>query len=211
MQALRIDPIPSDEEIASFYHACAAQGPYQPGMYQHRPQQDRLKRIKRLLSGMLPLCDGVLEAGCCDGLLSEWIASRCDHLVGVDIAQPCVERCFDLGIVNARFLVGTIFGRTVAWGGPYELAVATEVLEHVRDPKAHLVRMGQLARVVLASVPIRERPNPDAFSVEGFSNPKKPGDGTGHIWCFRPDTFRALFDEVFWYEDNGYSAIVVGR
>jgi hypothetical protein len=72
-------------------------------------------------------------------------------------------------------------------------------------------KLGRLAKVILASVPIHEWPNEDAFSVEAFEHPQKNGDGTGHIWCFRPQTFRELFDEVYWYEDNGFSAIVVGR
>lgn len=211
MRALRIETVPSDEEIASFYHACSSLGPYQPGMYQHRPQQDRLKRIKRLLSVMLPFCRGVLEVGCCDGLMSQWIASRAPFLVGVDIASPCIERCQELELPNACFLVGTAFDDGVWYAGRYDLAVASEVLEHQRDPQATVARLRELAGLMLASVPIRERPNADAFSVEALKNPQKPGDGTGHIWAFRPDTFRALFDEVCWYEDNGYSAIVVGR
>ena len=68
-----------------------------------------------------------------------------------------------------------------------------------------------LSNRVLATVPINEDPNPDAFSVEAYCRPQKPGDGTGHIWAFRPDTFQALFNEVYHYEDNGVSAIALGR
>jgi len=85
------------------------------------------------------------------------------------------------------------------------------VLEHLRDPEAFMATARKLGKGILATTPINESPNPRAFSVEAAANPVTNGDGSGHIWCFREDTFRALFDEVWWYEDNGVTALIVGR
>lgn len=209
MNAMRIENVPSWREIREFYDTVAASEEWAAGMYRAEFQRQRLARVKELVSLILPFTGGkVLEIGCADGTMTRWLAERAESVVAVDIAKPCIERCQALGLENVQFLCGT--ARTVRQTG-FDLAIASEVLEHCVEPEAEMQRLREMARGILATVPISEMPNPDAFSVEAFRNPQKAGDGTGHIWAMRPDTFRALFLEVWWYEDNGLSAIVVGR
>jgi len=203
---LRIEKVPTKRQIERFYNDIAA-APYQARMYETQPHaRDRLRRLLDLV----PIGGRVLEVGCCDGYVSRDLAARADWLVGVDIAGACVERCHALGLDNAEFVQGTI-EELAADLGEFDLVVASEVLEHQRKPDEFLRLLSTLAPRVIVTVPISENPNADTFSVEAFHNPRKAGDGSGHIWCPRPDTFRALFDEIEHYEDNGVSAIIVGR
>jgi len=214
-RALRIGKVPSPKQLRAFYNAIAKEPGYQEAMCREPHQKARLARIKELLTVILPFAPRVLEWGCADGLLTRWLAERADWVVAIDWARPCIERCRKLGLRNVGWFCGSLEAyerKALAeeYDG-FDLAVASQVLEHCLDPVAEVRRLARLAGGILASVPIAEEPNPDAFSLEARRNPKKPGDGSGHIWCFRPDTFRALFREVWWYEDNGIDAIILGR
>jgi len=207
-KAMRIEKIPSARAIQSFYDTIAEMAGYQERMYQADFQKQRLGRVKELLAPMLPLCQKVLEVGCADGMLTRWLAERVAHVVAIDRARPCIERCEKLGLEDVTFVHGTL--RTVK-DTDFDLAVASEVLEHCVDPEAEVERLRGMAKVILATVPISEMPNERAFFVDAYLQPEKAGDGSGHIWAFRPDTFKALFSEIQHYEDNSLSAIVIGR
>lgn len=205
---MRLSEIPSDEEIVAFYNAGTAKPGCQERMYEAAHRKDFLARLQRLLSVILPFAPRVLELGCADGLISQWIAPRVRCLYGIDIAKPCIERCEALELSNATFLLGRLEEHSL---GFFDLALAMDVLEHTRDPYRTIGRLRMLSLRILASVPINENPNLDAFSLAAQENPQKIGDGSGHIWCFRQDTFRAVFQEVYHYEDNGITAIILGR
>lgn len=206
--AMQIEKIPSARAMREFYDAVSQEPGYQERMYRIAHQQWRLGRIKELLTPMLPLCQKVLEVGCADGMLTQWLAERVPHVTAIDRAAPCIERCLALGLPNVEFVNRPL---RMIKETEFDLAVISEVLEHLRDPEAELERLGKMAKVILATVPVSETPNKDAFSVEAYHNPKKAGDGTGHIWAFRLDTFKALFTEIRHFESNGISAIVIGR
>jgi len=213
--AMRIEKIPSDRAIRAFYQAITQNGPVSELMYRNDFQRRRLRRIKEILSLILPWARRVLDFGCCEGLIAQWVAPKVDMLVGCDLAAPAIERAKALNLPNAEFLCGSLAAVQKAYPEEkFDLVIASEILEHVRYPDQTIARLRDMARGVLATVPIHEKPNPEAFSVEAAKRPKgvrKAGDGTGHIWCFRPDTFKALFEEVWHYEDDGISAILVGR
>jgi len=207
--AMRIEKIPSVKEMRDYYDTIAATTTFHERMYQTDWQRWRLARLKEILSIILPFTSGkVLEIGCADGILTHWLAERVEAVTAVDIAAPCIERCKGLGLENVTFLCGT--AKTVRQTG-FDLVIASEVLEHCVDPEAEMSRLRMLAKGILATVPISEMPNEDTFSVEAYHKPKKAGDGSGHIWSFRPDTFKALFEDVWFYQDNGISAILLGR
>ena len=214
-KALRLEHVPTPEEVRAFYDTIAAEPGFQAGIYRADHQCQRFRRLKELLSIILPFAPRVLEVGCGDGLLTRWLAARADWVVGIDMARPCIERCRALGLSNVAFFHGTLeeYEEKLLESGWYgfDLAIASEVLEHTFDPAEEVARLGRLASVILATVPITETPNPDAFSIEAFRHPKKAGDGTGHIWCFRPDTFKALFKHIYHYEEIGVSALILGR
>lgn len=218
-QAMRLREIPPPEERRRFYDAIAAPPGWQERMYVRDHEKRRWEQVMGLLESLLLLRGGrVLEVGCADGLMTASIARRADWVVGVDVAAPCIERCEALGLENASFFCGTLaeFEESELAAGwretGFDLAVASEVLEHTEDPAEELDRMRRWARWILASVPITEIPNETgAFSVEASRHPRKQADGTGHVWYFRPDTFKALFSEIVAYQDNGVCGIVLGR
>ncbi len=223
LNALRIETIPSDEEIREFYNAVAALGPMEAGMYRSPPQINRLARIKEMLTLILPWARIVLEMGCCDGWLTEWMAPRTEYILAFDLAEACIDRVraasapsyahVDCVSGDLEYtLTHTAWDSFDPYGSEFGLAIASEVLEHCPDPEAVVKRLGEVAHGILASVPIRETPSPGAFSVEAFQHPKRGGDGTGHIWCFRRDSFKSLFTEIWHYEEiMGCSAIILGR
>lgn len=209
MEAMRIDPIPSDKEILKFVNAISKPG-FQAKMNEPAHRQDLLGRVKRVLAILLPFAPNVLEAGCAEGEMSEWIAEETLTLVGIDFNKAGIRACKARKIKNAEFKVMDLAELTPELG-EFDLVLACDVLEHLRDPEAFIAVARQLGMGILATTPINEEPNPRAFSVDAAEHPVKNGDGSGHIWSFREDTFRALFEEVWWYEDNGVTALIVGR
>ena len=207
--AMRIDPIPSEKEILKFVNAVSKPG-FQTTMNAVAHRQDLLGRIKRLLTLLLPLCPRVLEAGCAEGEMSAWVASRVESLVGIDFNRSGIKACKERNIKNAKFEAMSLLDLTPD-AFSFELVMVCDVLEHLRDPGAFLATALRAAPLVLATTPINEHPNPRAFSIEAAANPVQNGDGSSHIWSFREDTFRALFSEVLWYEDNSVTALIVGR
>ena len=211
-KAMHLDPIPSKADVAAFYEAVAGRDGYQAAMYTAGHRKQTLANVKRLLSVMLPFAQNVLEIGCADGIVSQWVAPRVETLTALEIVPACIERCKALGLDNATFHLADVEKRTT-WplDMPFDLVLAMDVIEHLRDPYKFMEWARAAGRAVLVATPINEFPNPDAFSPEAFLNPRKNGDGSSHIWSFREDTLRALFDEVYHYEDNGVTAIVVGK
>lgn len=225
--ALRIDRVPSLTEIAEFYEAISAEPGFQERMYQAPFQRQRFRRLQEILTLVLPFTPYVLEVGCADGKLTRWMAQRAKLITAIDVSPPCIQRCRELELPNVEFVLASIeeyyriWDRTHQWRKlpqpsrkhpQHDLAVASEVLEHCIDPAAEMERLRIMAWGILVSVPISENPNPDAFSVEAYRNPRKAGDGSGHIWSFRPNTFRTLFEQVWHYEEvMGLSAIILGR
>jgi len=210
---MRIERIPSAEERRAFYEAISAR-PMTDFLYARPFQRARFARIQALLSVMLPLCGDVLEIGSCEGKLTEWLVEQGVRVTAVEISGPCLERAMvripgkqvewihgDIAAVLADFVQDR---RT------FNLTIATSVLEHQVDPYGLMEQLRGVSDIVLASVPISEAPNENAFNVAAYSNPKRVADGTGHIWYFRPATIKALFEQVYHYEDDGISAILVG-
>ena len=211
MNAMRIDKVPSKKAIQKFYNDITAE-PVQAKFYQSAYQIQRMARTKEILSGLLTPESRVLEMGCCDGMLTQWLAERVEYVLAFDVAYPCIKRCNELGLENVEFVKGDLEGIEEHYPMAFDIAIASEVLEHQVKPRDTVKQLVEMAEIVLATVPNKETPNPDAFSVEAFHNPQKAGDGTGHIWSFRPDTFKALFEDVQLYEEvDRTSGIILGR
>ena len=208
--AMHLDPIPSKAKVHAFYDAVAGGHDYQAAMYTAPHRRVTWGRVKAILSVVLPFAPHVLEIGCADGLVSQWIAPKVTTLTGLEIVPACIDRCEGLGLDNAEFYLMDVEETTDWADGHYDLVIAMDVIEHLRDPYAFMERARAMGPVLVAT-PINEFPNPDAFSVEASRNPRKNGDGSSHIWSFREPTLRPLFDEVWHYEDNGVTAIILGR
>lgn len=212
MKAMRIQNVPDAAGRAAFYEAIAAE-PMTPFLYARPFQRRRFERVQALLAPMLPLCERVLEVGPCEGKLTEWLVAQGVEVTAVEISERCVERAMERVPDGVEWLladIDTAVDEFALDGRRFDLVIATSVLEHQVHPYRLMARLRALTDVVLASVPISEAPNEDAFSVAAYRNPKRAADGTGHIWYFRPDTFRALFRQVRHYEDDRISAIGIG-
>jgi len=208
-EAMRIDPIPSEAEILEFVTAIAKPG-FQTTMNLPQHRKNLAERIHRVLTLLLPFTPNVLEAGCAEGIMSEWVAPQVETLVGIDFIDIGIKACKARKIKNAKFKRANLVDLDLG-EDEFDLVLACDVLEHLRDPEAFIAAALRTGKAVLATTPINEFPNPRAFSIEAAAHPVVNGDGSSHIWSFREDTFRALFNEVLWYEDNGVTGLIVGR
>ena len=210
MKTMRIESIPSDDEILEYVTAIAGDGGFQASMYQVEHRLDLWRRVRYILSLILPLTPRVLETGCAEGLVSSWIAPQVERLVGLDFLPVGIRACEARELPNAEFHLMNLRDLTPDFG-EFDLVLCCDVLEHLPDPRAFMATIKQLGRGILATTDINEFPNPLAFNLAAHANPQTNGDGSSHIWSFREDTFKALFDEVWHYEDNGVTAIIWGR
>ncbi len=210
MIADRIATVPSDNEILAYVSTLAGDGGFQAQMYLAPHRKETEKAIKRVLSLILPFAPDVLEAGCAEGIISEWVAARVERLTGLDFLRVGIEACRRRGLSNARFRLMNLRDLTREYG-PFDLVLACDVLEHLPDPVRFMETARAMTRGILATVPINEEPNQRSFNLEAHANPKQAGDGSSHIWAFKEATFRALFEEVWHYEDNGITALILGR
>jgi SAM-dependent methyltransferase len=80
----------------------------------------------------------ILDVGCGNGSQLALSLARCGYdLTGIDLDSRSVEhaRKLSAGMLNARFLVGTVENLSEA---PFDAVVLAEVLEHVPDPRSLL-------------------------------------------------------------------------
>jgi SAM-dependent methyltransferase len=96
----------------------------------------------------------------------------------------------------------------------FDVIVACEVLEHLRDPQACLLRWLPRCKRFIASSPIHEPLNPEgAFNLERLEQPIAAGDTTGHIWSMDMEGFLSWFagNEILSAEDVGTSCLALVR
>jgi SAM-dependent methyltransferase len=108
--------------------------------------------ILRWLEQMPPA--RVLDLGCSSGLLAERVRALGHRVTGVDVHRlPDVEARVDR-FIQADLDAGLPFG--IDDEGPYDVVVAADVLEHVREPERLLEQIRQVLvprGVLIASVP----------------------------------------------------------
>jgi 2-polyprenyl-3-methyl-5-hydroxy-6-metoxy-1,4-benzoquinol methylase len=122
----------------------------------------------------------VVDLGCGDGgllsLLQETSFERDVPMWGYDLQRTNVNPAVLERNVDVRY--GDVVAGEVEWG---ELAVATEMLEHLLDPHEFVRRVGARSRVIVASSPFTERPG----SAYEF-----------HTWCWSIEGYRALIEQA---------------
>ena len=87
----------------------------------------------------------------------------------------------------------------MAWREPWQtlrrtpnvdVAVCSEVLEHMLKPQRFLRQMLKKCKVAIISMPITEDVNLDTFDLDRLGQEEKPGDAVGHIWTMDWDGFQ---------------------
>jgi SAM-dependent methyltransferase len=121
--------------------------------------------VKRLMAGFHTTLDdlweqaapgSILDVGCGEGVLTaEWAARLGDgRVVGIDLDDPKLRAEWERRTrPNLDFRVEEATSLSFA-DDEFEMACATEVLEHVPEPEATLAEMARVAsRYLLVSVP----------------------------------------------------------
>jgi 2-polyprenyl-3-methyl-5-hydroxy-6-metoxy-1,4-benzoquinol methylase len=183
------------------------QGNYQSTFefHEHRPRANhlieqqhnqRLRMAARMIANLQPR--SVVDLGCGDGGLLKLLNGYAITAWGYDFCPGNVE-----GAVNAKDrgldvqLIDVFNTRTVPeWG---QVAVMTEVLEHLADPHDVLAWVSENVEYVLVSSPHGERP--DSFDE-------------CHIWAWDIPGYAEMVSEhfeVLQHETADWSQLIVGR
>ena len=160
--------------------------------------------VRRLMAGFETALDGlfaeaapssVLDVGCGEGVLTARWAEQLGtgRVVGIDLEDPKLRREWTLRPrPNLEFQA--MAGQSLPFGdGEFELAAATEVLEHVPDPERTLSEMARVAsRHLLVSVP--REPLWRALNLGRGAYVRQLGNTPGHVNHWSRRGFLRLLD-----------------
>lgn len=113
----------------------------------------------------------------------------------VEIWEPYVER-FDLRSRYSNVIIGD--AQTVDLGGPYDLGILGDVLEHTLDPRALYDRVRGVCRTIIAQVPLGHWPQ-----GEEEGNPYET-----HLCTIEAEAVRQWPGVQFFYEQDQIGLIV---
>jgi 2-polyprenyl-3-methyl-5-hydroxy-6-metoxy-1,4-benzoquinol methylase len=161
----------------------------------HRDRLDVAARMVRHAARELGL-SSVVDLGCGDGGLL-WLLDQVRPPLdawGYDLQPSNVGPAVAERKVDVRY--GDVVRGDVEWG---EIAVATEMLEHLVDPHAFVRRIAENSRVLVASSPHTERPG-NAYEF--------------HTWAFDLAGYHELLEhggfEVVAHETTGMFQVITG-
>ncbi len=143
----------------------------------------------------------IIEIGCGSGDFAQIIGRyyQPQNFVSTDFSAEAViaasERLPHLNFRQHDILTDPIFGH-------FDLAVASNVLEHFKHPHAVIEKMLKFAPQALAIVPYGQ-PLGDGYEGEG---------GAGHVYTFRSSTFDHYFiHDRFLFETEGWQHSTAGE
>jgi len=160
---------------------------------------DRARRIAEAVGGP---GRRVLDLGCRYGALTRWYLEG-NEVVGIDVDREALAGAAELGIETHWADVEEPFAFPDA---SFDVVVAGELLEHVREPGGVIAEARRVLRpggALVASVP-------NAYRLKNrvrFALGRRPETDPTHLHLFRPDDVRALL--AGW--DDVELAFVVGR
>jgi len=147
--------------------------------------------VKRLMTGFHSTLDelwakaapsSILDVGCGEGVLTAEWAERLGHgrVVGIDLDDPKLRAEWEQRTrPNLEFVVQEATSLPFR-DGEFDLACATEVLEHVPDPEATVAEMARVASGhLLVSVP--REPLWRALNVARGAYWRDLGNTPGHV------------------------------
>lgn len=147
---------------------------------------ERVELFRRYVGG--PGRD-VLDLGCRDGALTEAYAGG-NEIVGVDADREALAEAQKLGI-ETRW--ADLDDALPFEGGTFDVVVAGELLEHLRDPRrvvSEVLRVLRPGGTFVGSVP-------NAYRLKNrlrFLRGRKPENDSTHLQMFAPDDIRAFLD-----------------
>jgi len=211
LTALDHELVPAD--LSVFYDDLASRTAHlHESMYRTPAQRARFERIMELAAQTAGPHKRCLELGCAEGQMTARLATVFERVVAVEISRVLLSRCPVLP--NVRYVVGDIEKDPMGSNEAYDLVVMSEVLEHLVDPRAAILRYAAQGRYLLASCPITELSNPvGAFDVTLLGQEVRSGDATGHIWAMDWDGFLSLFEtlDIVLAERVFHSGVVLCR
>ncbi|HEY2258597.1 MAG TPA: class I SAM-dependent methyltransferase [Solirubrobacteraceae bacterium] len=148
--------------------------------------------VRRLMSGFersldelfrLADPDSVLDVGCGEGVLTAQWARRLGSgpVVGIDLEDPKLEAEWSARRGPANLEFRAMAAERLQYGDDqFDLVAATEVLEHVAQPRAVLAEMARVAgRWLIVSVP--REPLWRALNVARGAYLRELGNTPGHL------------------------------
>jgi SAM-dependent methyltransferase len=171
-----------------------------PHTYERKP--DESSSHSRLMDWIGRRSPGrILDLGCADGVLAAELRARGHHVTGVDVVtSPEVKGRVD------EFVEADLDGGlppAVLEAQPYDVILAADVVEHVRQP---LMVLSQLHEVlapggrVFVSVPNFAHWYPRARVLAGrFDYDRRGILDEGHIRFFTRDSFERLLHRSGWF------------
>lgn len=164
---------------------------------QHPVQQILIKRFQKKFLEMIRDLNpsSVLEVGCGEGFLMQTIAQTLPSakILGLDVNDEALAEGRRLW-PKLSFAHGDIFHLEQP-DSSWELVIASEVLEHLDDPKAALREMGRVSsRAVLLSVP--HEPWFRMGNLARGRDLRRWGNHPEHVNQWSPQAFASVVGEV---------------
>lgn len=136
----------------------------------------------------------IVDLGCGDGGLMSVLALDETPAWGYDLQPSNVEAGRERGL---DIRLGDVVEGSIQWG---ELAIATEIIEHLVNPHAFVKRIRSMADMVVASSPAVET------DLRHYEH---------HLWAWDPVGYRRMFEQAGWrveaHEQVGPFQVLLGR
>lgn len=154
----------------------------------------RVRYLRGWLEGLTPVGgESLLDLACNDGWMAKNLAGLVSCYHGVDLNPHCIKRAKGRKVPGAVFQVGfaeNAFALTAGtnWDLRYDVVVAFELIEHVKDPDKVLAAMVSYCKPggsLFVSTPLGACTGGDLPNW-WYVEPK------GHVRAYTPDTFAAL-------------------
>jgi 2-polyprenyl-3-methyl-5-hydroxy-6-metoxy-1,4-benzoquinol methylase len=168
--------------------------------YELKPDEDSSHtRLVAWLTGRPAV--RILDIGCADGFVAEGLRRRGHHVTGVDVlARPGVKERVDV-FIEADLDHGLPVA--VAEAEAFDVVLAADVLEHVRDPEALLREVRGVLRPggrVLVSVPNFGHWYPRVRVASGrFDYDRRGILDRGHVRFFTQRSFERVLHRSGWH------------
>jgi len=185
---------------SKFYEEFWADSKYQLEYAFDSAVRDRFPSIQQLW-GSMKTPSRVIDFGCGNGVLTYWMHCNGfgDEIVGLDVSETGVK------FANQRYKTdGLNFsqikpGDTPRFDEPFDVLVASHVLEHIEDAGGVLSSLRDTAKWFILEVPLEDSFMPNLKPlVTGKARTNNP---VGHVHFWNPESFRKVV------EDAGYQVI----